>query len=343
MSESTLIPFLEEGGADRSVIVGAPEEFDLRAALEKSTAVRIAMAFGHMSGWKEIEEHLKRSSAATVHILLGQAFFQTEPELLLRIKSLQENSYAPRFEVKLATANGTFHPKVWIIDSNETPLSIVGSGNLSRGGLLQNVECGVLMCDHAQVKILRNWFDGLWASTDPLNRTYEKYIAKYQLIAAQRKLLNAQIEAATKELADKDASRRRTTAIAKAAAYWRTEEGKAEAREREIAIERMRRLLDYPSFEFGVEQWREFLRIPELGRFRLAHEKRTIAGLSQVRELLKKFVTSTLTVAKSVEMLQEISGIGRNLATKLLAMHTRISLSLSMSLWRARYVGSVMR
>jgi hypothetical protein len=107
----------------------------------------------------------------------------------------------------------------------------------------------------------------------------------------------------------------------KAAAYWRTEEGKAEAREREIAIERMRRLLDYPSFEFGVEQWREFLRVPELGRFRLAHEKRTIAGLSQVRELLKKFVTSTLTVAKSVEMLQEISGIGRNLATKLLAMH----------------------
>jgi HKD family nuclease len=144
MSELTLIPLLEEGGDDRSVIVGAPEEFDFRAALKEATAVRIAMAFGHMTGWKEIEEHLTGSSAATIQVLLGQAFFLTEPQLLLRIMSLQKDSQAPRFEVKLASANGTFHPKVWIIDNDNTSLCIVGSGNLSRGGLLQNVECALL-------------------------------------------------------------------------------------------------------------------------------------------------------------------------------------------------------
>ena len=321
MSELTLIPLLEEGGPDRSVVVGAPEEFDFRTVLEKATAVRIAMAFGHMSGWKEIEEHLKRSSAATVQVLLGQAFFQTEPQLLLRIKNLQDSSRSPRFEVKLASANGTFHPKVWVIDNDDTPLSIVGSGNLSRGGLLRNVECGVLTCDRAQVKALRDWFDTQWASTEPITQTYEKYIGKYQLIGAQRKFLDAQLEAATKELADKEASWRHKRAIAMAAAFWRTEKGKTAVEAREIAIDRMRRLLDYPLFEFGVDQWREFLRIPELGRFRLGHEKRTIAGLSQVRGILKQILTSTVPVAKSVEMLEEVSGIGRNLATKLLAMH----------------------
>jgi hypothetical protein len=104
MSESTVVPLLEDGANDLSVIAGASEEFDLRSLLKSATAVRIAMAFGHESGWKEIEEDLRHSSAGAVHILLGQAFFRTEPPLLLKIKHLQETSHAPKFEVKLASA-----------------------------------------------------------------------------------------------------------------------------------------------------------------------------------------------------------------------------------------------
>jgi HKD family nuclease len=322
MNESTLVPFLERGAIDRSVIVGAPEDFDFQSILEKATAVRIAIAFGHMSGWEEIEEHLKRSSAATIQVLLGQAFFQTEPQLLLRIKSLQESrSPRPLFEAKLASHIATFHPKLWIIDNDTTPVSIVGSGNLSRGGLLRNVECGMFTSRSADVDALRDWFDRLWAATHPLTRTYQDYITKYQVINAARKLVNAQIEAASRELADKDATWRRRKAITKAAEYWRSEEGKMEVEGREAAISRMRSLLDYPSFEFGVDQWREFLRIPELGRIRLGHEKRMIAELPKLKGILQKIAAPSTAVGKSLDMLQAIPGIGRNLATKLLAMH----------------------
>ena len=51
MSESTSSPYLN----DLSVIVGASEEFDLRSLLKNATAVRIATAFGHESGWNEID------------------------------------------------------------------------------------------------------------------------------------------------------------------------------------------------------------------------------------------------------------------------------------------------
>ena len=108
MSELTIVPLLESGANDLSVIAGAPEEFDLKALLKGATAVRIAMAFGHESGWKEIESDLRHSAAATIQILLGQAFFRTEPTLLLKIKGLQETSQAPKFEVKLASNFGAW-------------------------------------------------------------------------------------------------------------------------------------------------------------------------------------------------------------------------------------------
>jgi hypothetical protein len=67
----------------------------------------------------EIAGSLKKSCAVKVQILLGRAYFQTEPDLILRLKQLQEAGSATKpFEVKLASAVATFHPKVWIIDDD---------------------------------------------------------------------------------------------------------------------------------------------------------------------------------------------------------------------------------
>jgi len=141
MADPSLLPLLDKGALDRSVIGGAPEGFHLLSTLRNASAVRIAMAFGHLSGWEEIEEHLRGSHASRIRVLFGQAFYQTEPQVLLRIRKLQEDGEP--FEVKLASAVGTFHPKVWVIDGNGTACCIVGSANLSRSGLLLNVECGL--------------------------------------------------------------------------------------------------------------------------------------------------------------------------------------------------------
>ena len=43
--------------------------------------------------------------------------------------------------------------------------------------------------------------------------------------------------------------------------------------------------------------------------------------MPKIRQLLKEIVSSKIPAIKAVEMLQTVSGVGRNLSTKLLAMH----------------------
>jgi hypothetical protein len=321
MTQWTLSPFLESGNVDRSAIIAAPEDFDFTAGLENATGIRLAVAFGHMSGWNEISASVSKSAATKIQVLLGQAYYQTEPELILTLKRLQEAGTATRsFEVKLASSVATFHPKVWIIESETEPFGIVGSGNLSRGGLVRNVECGLFTGRPSDLAALNRWFDLQWAAAPPLSRTYEEYIRNFQMISGLRKNINAKIDAATSVQADKEAKWRHRLALRLAAEYWRSDAGRQEVEAREEALSSMRSLLDYPKFDFGVDRWKSFLRIPELGRIRLGHEKKTIADLPKLKDLLRKLAAST-TPAASVEALQTVSGVGRNLATKLLAMH----------------------
>ena len=85
MAELALAPILESGASDRSAVIGAPEDFDFLASLTNAQVVRAAVAFGHKSGWTQVEHALRHSTASRVEVLLGQAFFQTEPELILAL------------------------------------------------------------------------------------------------------------------------------------------------------------------------------------------------------------------------------------------------------------------
>ncbi len=134
----------------------------------------------------EIASVLAQSAADRIFVLLGQAFFQTEPSLVLELRKLAKASSKPRFQVKLASATTTFHPKVWIVEGL-LPAAIVGSGNLTGGGLIDNVECGFCTTVGDHVTGLRQWFDEQWKAAPPLDETCEKYITSYQKIQAQIK------------------------------------------------------------------------------------------------------------------------------------------------------------
>ena len=323
MTKSTLATFVKQVQADRSVIVGAAKGFDFQASLKRATEVRIATAFGHLSGWKEIELYLRRSSAGVIQILLGQAYFQTEPQLLDRIMQLQEGGNPHRFEVKLASAIATFHPKVWIIEDGVVPCAIVGSGNLSHGGLSSNIECGIFTNRPAEVAALRDWFRTHWSNSPAISQTLEIYRAMYDEIAATRKQLRSKIRMASRELVDREAAWRRRDALTLAAKYWRTEEGRGDVKVREDAIYRMMGLIDFPWFNFEPEHWRKFFRTLEFGRLRPANEKRTIEALVDLKGILKRLVDagSKEDLIGVLDDLQRIPGIGRNLATKLMAVH----------------------
>lgn len=130
-------PFLKRDPGSESVLTGAPTDFDLLAALRDATSIRVAMAFGHMAGWRRIEAAVLHSAAREIFILLGHAFFQTEPKLLALLLARERDSASPHIHVKLASSASTFHPKVWIIENGQVTHAhvIVGSANLSNGGL----------------------------------------------------------------------------------------------------------------------------------------------------------------------------------------------------------------
>ncbi len=282
----------------------------------------MAVAFGHMSGWRQVESVLAESKAEQIDVLLGQAFFQTEPELLYKLLNLCKNSTGPKFRAKLASIDSTFHPKAWIITGDECSEAIVGSGNLSEGGMVRNVECGLYTREPMNVAALEQWFDSQWALGSPLERSHELYIQKYKNLEQFKKGLRAKLRNAESEIADREASWRRKDALAKAIQYWNTEDGKAAVEQRRSAILRMRDALGYPEYNFTGDDWNTFLRIPELGRIRLGHAAKTIASIARLKSVLTKLKDRVLSYESAVDSLIGIPGIGRNLATKLVVVQS---------------------
>ncbi len=114
--------------------------------------------------------------------------------------------------MKLASAATTFHPKVWIIDGL-LPAAIVGSGNLTGGGLVKNAECGLYTIAADRVAGLRQWFDEHWKAAPPLEETYEKYIKSHEKVQAQIKTARAIIDDETRVLSDGEMKWRRNDAL----------------------------------------------------------------------------------------------------------------------------------
>lgn len=132
--------------------------------------------------------------------------------------------------------------------------------------------------------------------------------------------MNAKIDAAAKAQAERESRWRYRRAKELAARYWQSPAGKREVEVRDAAIASMRAFLNYPSFEFGVDELQKFLRIQELGRIRLGHEKKIIEQLPKLKAILQAMAESASPVS-SLEPLQTVAGVGRNLATKFLAIH----------------------
>ena len=271
-----------------------------------------------MSGWRKIEAAIKETKAQEVHILLGQAFFQTEPVLLFELKKLQASMHG--LTVKLASAVSTFHPKVWIVNQLDTSQAIVGSSNLSNGGFAANVEGNLYTDAQNTVKEISRWFEDQWNIGHDLNsKFFFSYIEEYNKIDQQRNFLKAKVGASESVLATAEAKWRKKEALIKAVAYWKSDTGAEEVRERETAIRAMRNTLRFPKYDFTAADYEEFIRVPELGKIRLAYVQKTIAALPQLKAALEGIDRNTAAVSYSA--LDKVYGIGPNLTTKLFAVY----------------------
>jgi HKD family nuclease len=114
--------------------------------IEKSDEILIAVAFLKVSGLNEILDSLTIAikKGALIKIIAGQNFAQTEPKALRTLFDLFKNTNS---EIRLADYNGveTFHPKIFLFKQENLAKILVGSANLTSGGLVNNYECSLAL------------------------------------------------------------------------------------------------------------------------------------------------------------------------------------------------------
>ena len=155
-------------GQGCAVVVRLPVGFDLSDALRSARDIGLATAFAHSSGWRYLKTGIVGSSA-DVFLLTGTECNYTEPRVLrewLQLKLARSD----KVNVNLASSTPFFHPKVLIVRATQMEFAVVGSGNLSNGGLHGNCECSVYIDDASTVSDLCGWFDSQFKAAQDARR-----------------------------------------------------------------------------------------------------------------------------------------------------------------------------
>ncbi len=144
--------------------------------------VRVAVAFVKGSGLvtaPALEQLMLRGTE--VRLIAGVDFQLTD---LSAIERFDRPPSAARIYLSGQPAERiAFHPKVYLIESRQDAVAIVGSSNLTGGGLLNNLEANLVLRgsrDDPVIARVREFHDKLWSSdfavpiTDSFRRTYQQ-------------------------------------------------------------------------------------------------------------------------------------------------------------------------
>ena len=124
--------------------------------IKKSQIIWFAMAYVSDAGVKRFEKDIKGKNIKLIcNIDLGST-------TLLAIKRLLKH----KAQIKIYTPkSGIFHPKLWLFGNADAPTQfIIGSANLTYGGLSKNIEASALITEPDIVKGAYNFFQGLWGN-----------------------------------------------------------------------------------------------------------------------------------------------------------------------------------
>jgi hypothetical protein len=172
--------------AIRDVVVGDDIQ-QMDAAVAYATSSGVAQL---MKG--DCGAFLRDAGGASKRWLTCFDYLRSEPIALDYLASLP-NSSVRIFEANYSLLHkGTpripFHPKAFLFQGAAHHYALVGSGNLSRSGLLKGHEAGVLItnepADHGgPVSAFYAWYEEMWAGSSPLST---------ELLAAYRALYDSQ-------------------------------------------------------------------------------------------------------------------------------------------------------
>jgi HKD family nuclease len=313
-------------GKGNAWIIGLPTGFNLEKRLRDAQEIRLATAFAHKSGWKYFRDAASNGTAKVL-LLTGLDCWQTEPPLLKEWHDLMM-SEPGRIEVKIALDEIFFHPKVLIVkcDDKQASFGIVGSGNLSQGGLQDNVECGIYFEDRSLIAQLQGWFETQFTRASRVtaegisaySRDYKPNWRGRKKLERKQLILMARMQEYTSaKMAKWD------RAVQQASAFFATYNSERRSKAKQQAAE-IRNALGYPQFNFGRNGLDRFFKIGFLGKLRQGLKPKIWASRKRFQEGLRTLIADPESMLK--ELLEpdgkfKVQGASLNTISKILATH----------------------
>lgn len=154
--------------------------------LEHSIDTKISVAFLKQTGVKYIEASLLKSleNGGAFEIIAGLDFKTTDPKAMLYFINLSKENknvhiycYGDRDENK---TDIVFHPKIYLFKNRKETSAIIGSSNMTAGGLESNFEVNsVFIEDKPVVYLQAESIYNFIKYTDSLFIPNEEYVYKY--------------------------------------------------------------------------------------------------------------------------------------------------------------------
>jgi len=134
--------------------------------LPRSRRAEIAVAFVRCSGLRLIEAAMDKclSRGGDMEFVVGLDFHTTDAESLRALHVRAEAGSRLRLYCygEPADGPGTYHPKLYLLEKGKRLTAIVGSSNLTEGGLSSNVEVNVALdfdAETPEARALRSIYD----------------------------------------------------------------------------------------------------------------------------------------------------------------------------------------
>jgi HKD family nuclease len=159
----------------------------LNPSFYESKRVNLAVAFIKYSGFLLIEENLNRclKNNSQVEFLVGLDFRTTEPKALRKLRLLSDKGFPIKcycFSDPLISDTPVYHPKLYLLSDERKATIIVGSSNLTAGGLRSNMEVNAVIIADLQEEIVSDIY-GLYNKLKFQQQRFEpssEYIEKYE-------------------------------------------------------------------------------------------------------------------------------------------------------------------
>ena len=158
----------------------------VKQEMQNANNVQIAVAFLKYSGVKVIEKSLSQclDNGGNIELIAGLDFKTTDPKSIHYFINLKKEYSSIKFycfgDRKINKINIVFHPKIYLFEKGRETTGIVGSSNLTKGGLISNFEVNTVF---KETKPL--YFSQLQAIynsvkfTDSVFTPDEKYLSGY--------------------------------------------------------------------------------------------------------------------------------------------------------------------